>query len=58
MRELIERIEQVGPTLATVLIEGESGTDKELVARAIHKGSDRANKPLVVVNALPCPRIC
>jgi transcriptional regulator with GAF, ATPase, and Fis domain len=55
MMEVIERIEQVGPTLATVLIEGESGTGKELVARAIHKASDRAAKPLVVVNCAALP---
>jgi transcriptional regulator with GAF, ATPase, and Fis domain len=55
MLEVIERIEQVGPTLATVLIEGESGTGKELVARAIHKASDRASKPLVVVNCAALP---
>ncbi len=55
MMEVIERIEQVGPTLATVLIEGESGTGKELVARAVHKASDRAAKPLVVVNCAALP---
>jgi transcriptional regulator with GAF, ATPase, and Fis domain len=55
MMEVIERIEQVGPTQATVLIEGESGTGKELVARAIHKASDRAGKPLVVVNCAALP---
>jgi transcriptional regulator with GAF, ATPase, and Fis domain len=55
MLEVIERIEQVGPTQATVLIEGESGTGKELVARAIHKASDRASKPLVVVNCAALP---
>ena len=55
MMEVIERIEQVGPTLATVLIEGESGTGKELVARAIHRASDRAGKPLVVVNCAALP---
>ena len=55
MLEIIERIEQVGPTQATVLIDGESGTGKELVARAIHKASDRANKPLVVVNCAALP---
>ena len=55
MLEIIERIEQVGPTQATVLIDGESGTGKELVARAIHKARDRANKPLVVVNCAALP---
>jgi len=47
LRELILR---VGPTSATVLITGETGTGKELVARAIHKSSERANKPLISVN--------
>ena len=55
MMEVVERIEQVGPTEATVLIEGESGTGKELVARAIHKASRRADKPLVIVNCAALP---
>jgi two-component system, NtrC family, response regulator HydG len=47
LKELIAR---VGPTEATVLISGETGTGKELVARAIHKASGRAAKPLISVN--------
>jgi len=47
LRELIAR---VGPTDATALITGETGTGKELVARALHKSSQRASKPLISVN--------
>ena len=47
VRDLIRR---VGPTEATVLITGETGTGKELVARALHKASARANKPMLSVN--------
>jgi two-component system response regulator HydG len=47
LRQVISR---VGPTEATVLITGETGTGKELVARAIHKNSTRTNKPLISVN--------
>jgi formate hydrogenlyase transcriptional activator len=49
-RELTERIHLVAATTATVLICGETGTGKELVARAIHELSPRSNRPLVKVN--------
>jgi DNA-binding NtrC family response regulator len=50
MRQIGQLIDKVAPTDSTVLILGESGTGKELVARALHQGSPRASKPLVVIN--------
>ncbi|AWF82529.1 response regulator [Microbulbifer sp. A4B17] len=55
MRELYGRIHKVAPTDATVLVHGETGTGKELVARAIHEESRRANKPLISVNCAAIP---
>ena len=55
IRSLISQIETVGPTPARVLITGENGTGKELVARALHKRSPRADRPFVEVNCAAIP---
>jgi two-component system response regulator GlrR len=55
MRELFTRLARVSPMDSTVLIHGETGTGKELVARAIHEASPRATKPLVVVDCASLP---
>ena len=50
MRQVEEVVRKVSPTDTTVLISGESGTGKELMARAIHRHSDRKDKPFIVVD--------
>ncbi len=52
---LIEKIEKVATTPARVLITGENGTGKELVARALHRGSPRASGPFIEVNCAAIP---
>lgn len=52
---VVETIRQVGPTDATVLLEGENGTGKELVARALHLTNRRGGRPMVVVNCAAIP---
>ena len=50
LKYVLFKIEQVAPTDSTVLVTGETGTGKELVARAIHSASSRRDRPLVKVN--------
>jgi formate hydrogenlyase transcriptional activator len=56
LRRLREQIARVAPTGSTVLIQGETGTGKELVASAIHAQSARRDQPLVKVNCAALPR--
>jgi two-component system, NtrC family, nitrogen regulation response regulator NtrX len=55
IRALIDTIERVAPTPARVLITGENGTGKELVARAVHRLSARASAPFIEVNCAAIP---
>ncbi len=55
IREIAALIQRVAPTETRVLIAGESGSGKELVAKAIHRGSKRAGMPLVEVNCAAIP---
>ena len=51
IRELLSTVAQVAPLDVPVLVNGESGTGKEMVARALHEGSQRADKPFLSINA-------
>jgi transcriptional regulator with GAF, ATPase, and Fis domain len=55
IREMFQLLEMVAPSEATVLLLGETGTGKELVAQAIHRNSPRADGPFVVVNCATLP---
>ena len=56
LRQVLQQVETVAPTDSTVLILGETGTGKELIARAIHQRSRRRDKPLVQVNCTSIPK--
>jgi len=55
LKHILYRVEQVAPMDTTVLLEGETGTGKELFARAIHQKSKRSNKALITVNCASLP---
>ena len=55
LETVLEQVERVGPTDSTVLIEGETGTGKELIAQALHNISSRCNRRFVKVNCAAIP---
>src|SRR5207253_1267752 len=55
LRKVLEQVSKVAPTDSTVLIQGETGTGKELIARAIHNRSKRANRAFIRVNCGAIP---
>jgi transcriptional regulator with GAF, ATPase, and Fis domain len=56
LRTTLRRVQQVAPVETTVLLTGETGTGKELVAKAIHEGSPRKGRPLIKVNCGAIPQ--
>ena len=56
MREIFANLERVSPSELTVLIQGETGTGKEMVAKAVHNHSPRKNKPFVVLDCSAIPK--
>ncbi|HZZ83110.1 MAG TPA: sigma-54 dependent transcriptional regulator [Anaeromyxobacteraceae bacterium] len=56
MQQVLAMVEQVAPATATVLLRGETGTGKELVARALHRRSPRRDRPFVALNCSAVPQ--
>jgi len=56
MREIYDQAARIAPSRVSVLIRGDSGTGKELLARYLHAASDRADEPLVTLNCAALPR--
>ncbi len=56
MKKVLNDVEKIAPTDSTVLIEGETGVGKELIARLIHKKSKRKNNPFIPVNCAAIPK--
>src|ERR1700744_5937244 len=56
MRQVMKQVEKVSPSDSTVLILGETGTGKELIARAFHRRSNRATRAFVRVNCAAIPQ--
>jgi formate hydrogenlyase transcriptional activator len=55
LESVLAQVEQVAPTGSTVLIEGETGTGKELIAHAIHNASQRCGRSLIKLNCAAIP---
>ncbi len=55
LEKVLEQVQLIGPSKATVLVTGETGTGKELIAQAIHQNSDRARGPFVPVHCAALP---
>src|SRR5260370_3050363 len=55
LESVLEQVEQVAPTDSTVLIQGETGTGKELIARALHNLSSRCGRPFIKLNCAAIP---
>jgi transcriptional regulator with GAF, ATPase, and Fis domain len=57
LESVLDQVEQVAPTGSTVLIEGETGTGKELIAHAIHNGSQRCGRAFIKLNCAAIPNL-